>query len=61
LTRREKEILKEIARGATSKEIASQLQISFRTVQTHRSNIMEKLQLRSTAALVKYAIEQGLA
>ena len=60
LTRREKEIMEMIARGLTNKEIAESLTISPRTVQTHRSNIMEKLDLKNTAELVKYAIDRGV-
>ncbi|MCR9141809.1 MAG: response regulator transcription factor [bacterium] len=60
LTRREREILTMIASGATSKEIADDLAISHRTVQTHRSNLLEKLGLKNTAALVKFAVSMGL-
>ncbi len=60
LTRREREILVMIAGGATSKEIAEDLAISHRTVQTHRSNLLEKLGLKNTAALVKFAVSMGL-
>ncbi|MEQ9366449.1 MAG: response regulator transcription factor [Leptospirales bacterium] len=60
LTRREREILTLIATGATSKEIAEDLAISHRTVQTHRSNLLEKLGLKNTAALVKFAVSMGL-
>jgi DNA-binding NarL/FixJ family response regulator len=59
LTLREKEVLKMIAEGKSSKEIASAFFISARTVDHHRANIMEKLQLRKTVDLVKYAIEKG--
>ncbi len=61
LTRREREILKHIAHGKTSREIAEELDISFRTVQTHRANLMEKLGLKNTAELVRYALDRGLA
>lgn len=60
LTRREREILQMIAAGATSKEIADDLAISHRTVQTHRYHLMEKLGLKNTAALVKFAVSMGL-
>ena len=60
LTRREREILARIGGGATSKEIAAELGISFRTVQTHRTNIMEKLGIRNTAGLVKFAVRSRL-
>ena len=56
LTTREREVLKLIAEGRSSKDIAVFLHISVRTVQHHRSNIMEKLSAKSTADLVKYAI-----
>ena len=59
LTGREKEVLKLIAEGKTSKEIAELLYISFRTVQHHRSNIMTKLNIRKSAELIKYAIFRG--
>ena len=56
LTTREREVLKLITEGRSSKDIAVFLHISVRTVQHHRSNIMEKLSAKSTADLVKYAI-----
>jgi len=59
LTVREKEVLKMIAEGKSSKEIASVLFISTRTVDHHRANIMVKLNLKKTADLVKYAIGNG--
>ena len=61
LTRREKEILKLIAEGYKSKEIAACLCISPKTVEKHRSNLMEKLDLHSIQALTAFAIEKGLA
>lgn len=60
LTPREREILIMIASGATSKEIADDLAISHRTVQTHRANMLEKLELKNTAALIKFAVSSGL-
>ncbi len=60
LTRREREILKLIARGQTGKEISEGLFISHKTVETHRSNIMRKLNLHSVAEVVRYAFEAGL-
>ncbi|MBK6607394.1 MAG: response regulator transcription factor [Leptospiraceae bacterium] len=60
LTKREREILKMIASGSTNKEIGSKLDISPRTVQTHRTNLMEKLRLKNTADLVKFAYSHGL-
>ena len=59
LTPREREVLKLIAEGKSSKEIAELFFISVYTVQRHRANIMEKLNVRKTADLVKYAIEKG--
>ncbi len=60
LTPREKEVLILIAEGATNQGIADKLVLSPSTVQTHRANIMEKLQLHNRAELIKYAIRQGL-
>ncbi len=59
LTTREREILKLIAEGKSSKEIADLLCISARTVDNHRANIMEKLNLKKATDLVKYAIQKG--
>jgi DNA-binding NarL/FixJ family response regulator len=59
LTTREREILKLIAEGKSSKEIGQLLYISSRTVQHHRANIMRKLNLKKTADLVKYALQKG--
>lgn len=59
LTTREREIIKLIAEGKSSKEIAGLLYISSRTVQHHRANIMRKLNFKKTADLVKYAIQKG--
>ena len=59
LTHREKEVLSLIAGGKSNKEIADILYISIHTVERHRANIMEKLDLKKTADLVKYAIEKG--
>jgi two-component system nitrate/nitrite response regulator NarL len=60
LTEREKEVLKLIVKELTTQEIADQLFISFNTVETHRKNLISKLQVRNIAGLVKYAIQQGL-
>jgi len=59
LTMREREIIKLIAEGKSSKEIAGLLYISSRTVQHHRANIMRKLNFKKAADLVKYAIQKG--
>lgn len=60
LTRREESVLRLVATGCSSKKVASLLNISYRTVETHRQNIKHKLDLHSTAELAKYALEQGL-
>lgn len=60
LTDREREVLRLIAEGKTSKEIADLLFLSVHTVERHRQNIMGKLQLHNRAELVKYAIRKGL-
>ena len=57
---REREILQRLAEGRISKEIATQLKISVRTVDAHRRNIMLKLDLHSVADLTRYAIREGL-
>lgn len=59
LTTREREVLKLIAEGKSSKEVAELLFISPRTAQHHRANIMQKLKLNKTADLIKYAIRKG--
>ena len=59
LTMREREVLKLLAEGKRAKEIAAALYISPHTVRRHRSNIMEKLNIKNLADLVKYAISQG--
>ena len=61
LTDREKQILKLIAEGKSSKDIGALLFISDRTVQNHRANIMKKLNLKKIADLVKYALHKGFA
>ena len=60
LTSREREILKLIAEGYKNKEIAQELCISVKTVEKHRSNLMEKLNLHNVQALTAFAIEKGL-
>jgi len=60
LTKREREVLVLIAEGLTNKEVASKLDISVRTVETHRERLMRKLEIRSAAGLTKFAIAQGL-
>jgi len=58
LTRRERDILDGIGRGLANKEIAAQLGVSVRTVETHRLNLKRKLGIEGRAVLVKYAVEQ---
>ncbi len=60
LTRREKEILQLIVQGMTSREIADELYISPRTVDTHRANLMGKLEIKNTAELVRFALQNNL-
>lgn len=60
ITPREIEVLKLIAQEYSNAEIARKLFISIRTVDTHRRNLLEKLNLKNTAGLVKYAIKEGL-
>lgn len=56
ITKREQEILNKVADGMTSKEISERLDISVRTVQAHRSNVMQKLGLKTGAELIRYAV-----
>lgn len=60
LTCREREMLIEIARGRSNKEIAAHYAISVRTVESHREALMRKLEIRGTAALTRFAIDHGL-
>ena len=60
LTSREREVLQLLAEGNTTKEIATALCLSTKTVETHRRQMMEKLNMYTVAHLVKYAISQGL-
>ena len=60
LTTRERTVLRLLARGASNKHVARELDISVRTVETHRRNIKRKLDIDSSAGLVRYAIEKGL-
>lgn len=61
LTAREREVLQLLAEGKTTKWIAAELSISVKTVETHRRNIMEKLDLHSIAELTKYAVREGVS
>ena len=60
LTTRERTVLRLLAKGASNKHVARELDISVRTVETHRRNIKRKLDIDSSAGLVRYAIEKGL-
>ena len=60
LTKREREILKYIAKGLSCKEISTILQISYYTAETHRKNISKKLKLKNTASIVSFAVKHGL-
>jgi DNA-binding NarL/FixJ family response regulator len=60
LTPREREVVLLVAEGKSSKKIATALGISVKTVETHRTNVMRKLRLRSVGELVRYAIRNGL-
>jgi two-component system NarL family response regulator len=60
LTSREQTILLELAMGRSNKDVANQLDISVRTVETHRKNIKRKLGIASTAGLTRYAMEHGV-
>ena len=60
LTDREKTILRLLAEGNSNKHVARELDISVRTVETHRRNIKRKLEIKTSAGLVKYAIEHGI-
>ncbi|NOV01981.1 response regulator [Paenibacillus sp. LMG 31457] len=60
LSEREKEVLSLIAKGFSNKEIGEQLIISVKTVESHKSNVMEKLGLKTRPELVKFAVKKGL-
>lgn len=59
LTSREEQVMRLIAQGYANKEIASQLEISVKTVESHKTNVMEKLELTSRTEIVRYAVRQG--
>jgi two-component system, NarL family, nitrate/nitrite response regulator NarL len=61
LTNREREVLAMIAEGQSNKEMASQLGVGVRTIETHRERVMNKLDIHSVAGLTKYAIANGIA
>jgi len=60
LTARERQILQLVAEGNTTKEVAALLNISFKTAESHRHHVMQKLEIHETAGLVRYAIRHGL-
>lgn len=60
LSPRERQVLQLIAEGKTTKEVAGVLNISVKTAETHRTRIMEKLDIHETASLVRYAIRRGM-
>ena len=60
LTKREREVLQLLTEGGTTKTIAALLYVSSKTIETHRKNIMDKLNIRSVSELTKYAIREGL-
>jgi DNA-binding NarL/FixJ family response regulator len=60
LTGREYEVLQMIASGFSNREIAEALQLSIKTVETHRTNLMGKLEIRDVAGLTRYAIRKGI-
>jgi DNA-binding NarL/FixJ family response regulator len=60
LTSREREVVQRIAEGQTTKEIAADLGLGVKTVESHRINLMRKLDIHETATLVRYAIRRGL-
>jgi two-component system, NarL family, response regulator NreC len=60
LTARERQVLQILGQGRTNKEVATMLNISLSTVETHRTNLMQKLDLHSTAEIVLYAVRKGL-
>jgi DNA-binding NarL/FixJ family response regulator len=60
LTDREKEVLQLLAEGRSNKEVATQLNVGVSTVETHRANLMQKLNLHSSAEIVLYAVRKGI-
>jgi two-component system, NarL family, response regulator NreC len=60
LTNREREVLRMVAEGGTSKQIASKLSVSSRTVEFHRHNIMRKLEIHSHQELLRYCLRTGI-
>jgi len=60
LTGREREVIQLLAEGKTSKEVAVALHLSVKTAETHRTNLMRKLDLHSVADLTRYAVRNGI-
>lgn len=60
LTKREKEIIQKIVNELNNNQIAEELNISLRTVETHRRNIMQKLSIKNVVSLIKYAVSNGI-
>jgi DNA-binding NarL/FixJ family response regulator len=60
LTTREREVIQLLAEGKTSKEVAVALNLSVKTAETHRTNLMRKLDLHSIADLTRYAVRNGI-
>jgi DNA-binding NarL/FixJ family response regulator len=60
LTSREREVLQLIAEGNSTKDVASRLHVSVKTIETHRKRIMDKLSLHSVAELTRYAIREKI-
>ncbi|HMG74130.1 MAG TPA: LuxR C-terminal-related transcriptional regulator, partial [Pyrinomonadaceae bacterium] len=59
ISEREAEVLRLVAWGYTNKEVAGYLRISVKTVETHKANLMQKLELKSRVEIVRYALRQG--
>lgn len=60
LSNREREVLQQLAEGKSTKQIAGQLELSVKTIETHRKQIMDKLGIHSLAGLTKYAVREGI-
>ena len=60
LTERERQVLVLVAEGKSTRQAAQQLGISYKTVESHRSRVLEKLGVHETASMVRYAIRAGL-
>jgi len=60
LTSREREVLQMLGEGNSNKEVATKLNLSLHTVETHRGNVLEKLNLHSTAEMILYAVRKGI-